>query len=82
MRGEDGLSGGLFNYVNLEARVPAKRPLWAIQGIVNDALAGLSAKFQAQYSHNQQAEHDARAAAPDAAVAGLLLEPLGTPLDG
>jgi hypothetical protein len=35
----------------LEARVPAQHPLCAIRGIANEALAGLSAKVQALYSH-------------------------------
>jgi len=50
MRGEDNRSGRLFSYVDLEARVPAGHPLRAIRGIVNEALAGLSAELQALYS--------------------------------
>ncbi|MFQ5766179.1 MAG: IS5 family transposase [Rhodospirillales bacterium] len=50
MRGDDGRSGNLFSYVDLEARVPASHPLRAIRGIVNEALAGLSGEFQALYS--------------------------------
>jgi transposase len=51
MRGEDRRSGQLFSYVDLEARVPRKHPLRTIRGIVNEALAGLSAAFEALYSH-------------------------------
>lgn len=51
MRGEDGGSGNLFSYVDLEARVPAKHPLRAIREIVNQALVGLSAEFERLYSH-------------------------------
>lgn len=50
MRGEDCLSGSLFSYVDLEARVPAGHPLRTIRGIVNDVLVSLSADFAAMYS--------------------------------
>jgi transposase len=51
MRGEDRGSGRLFSYVDLESRVPADHPLRAIRGVMNEALAGLSAEFAALYSH-------------------------------
>jgi transposase len=51
MRGEDRRSGGLFSYVDLEARVPADHPLRPIRRIVDDALNGLSGEFEALYSH-------------------------------
>ena len=51
MRGEDGKSGGLFSYVDLEDRVPAAHPLRVIRGIVNDVLDGLSSDFEVVYSH-------------------------------
>jgi transposase len=51
MRGEDSRSGGLFSYVDLEARVPADHPLRPIRRIVDDALSGLSGEFAALYSH-------------------------------
>ena len=38
MRGEDGKSGNLFSYVDLEDRVPKGHPLRIIRGIVNDVL--------------------------------------------
>ncbi len=50
MRGEDGSSGSLFSYVDLEARVPATHPLRVIRGIVNDVLGSLSLEFAALYS--------------------------------
>ena len=50
MRGEDRLSGSLFSYVDLEARVPARHPLRLIREIVNDVLASLSADFASAYS--------------------------------
>jgi transposase len=51
MRGEDRQSGGLFSYVDLEARVPADHPLRPIRRIVDDTLSGLSGEFEALYSH-------------------------------
>jgi transposase len=51
MRGEDRRSGGLFSYVELEARVPADHPLRPIRRIVDNALSGLSGEFAALYSH-------------------------------
>jgi len=51
MRGEDRRSGGLFSYVDLEARVPPDHPLRPIRRIVDDALSGLSGEFAALYSH-------------------------------
>jgi hypothetical protein len=47
MQGGDGRSGSLFSYVDLEARVGDDRPLRAIGGIVNQALALLSGEFSA-----------------------------------
>ena len=51
MRGEDQQSGGLFSYIDLEARVPADHPLRPIRTIVDDALSALSGEFAALYSH-------------------------------
>jgi transposase len=51
MRGEDQRSGGLFSYVDLEARVPADHPLRPIRAIVDAALSALSGEFAALYSH-------------------------------
>jgi transposase len=50
MRGEDGRSGSLFSYVDLEARVGENHPLRAIRAIVNDALAALTGELSALYS--------------------------------
>ncbi len=50
MRGQDDKSSHFFNYVDLEARVPAKHPLRTIRSIVNDALVSLSADFEVMYS--------------------------------
>jgi transposase len=49
MRGEDGRSGSLFSYVDLEARVGKDHPFRTIRGVVNEALAALSAEFAVLY---------------------------------
>ena len=69
MRGEDERSGNLFSYVDLEARVPAKHPLRAIRALANEALAGLSAEFEALYSHTGRP-----GIAPERLLRALLLQ--------
>ena len=49
MRGSDRTSGSFFSYVDIEERIPARRPLRAIREIVNGALAALDAEFEALY---------------------------------
>ena len=49
MRGGDERGGGLFSYVDLEARVPAHHPLRAIRVLVDEALSVLSADFERLY---------------------------------
>lgn len=51
MRGDDGRSGALFSYVDLEVRVPSDHPLRVIRGIVNEVLWELSSDFGLAYSH-------------------------------
>src|SRR5471030_627458 len=50
MRGDDGRTGSLFSYVDLEARVGRNHPLRAIRAIVNEALAALAGEFSRLYS--------------------------------
>ena len=50
MRGADGRAGSLFNYVDLEGRVPSAHPLRAIRLIVNEALGELSPVFAKLYA--------------------------------
>jgi len=50
MRGNDGVAGSLFSYVDLEKRIRADHPLRVIRGIVNTTLTGLSSEFDALYS--------------------------------
>ena len=49
MRGGDNLTGELFSYVDLEARVRGDHPLRAIRVIVNEALVALEREFAAMY---------------------------------
>lgn len=50
MRGADEMSGSLFSYVDLEARIPARHPLRTIRQVVNEALASLDAEFAVLYT--------------------------------
>lgn len=50
MRGADEMSGSLFSYIDLEARIPARHPLRKIRQVVNAALASLDAAFAALYT--------------------------------
>ncbi|WP_141385425.1 transposase, partial [Nitrobacter winogradskyi] len=50
MRGGDNLTGELFSYVDLEARVRRDHPLCAIRVIVNESLVALEREFAALYS--------------------------------
>ena len=49
MRGSDELTGSLFSYVDLEARVRRDHPLRPIREIANAALADLSEDFSVLY---------------------------------
>jgi hypothetical protein len=48
MRGEDGASGALFSYVDMEARIPTKRPLRSMRRLTN-AAAELDGGFSRLY---------------------------------
>lgn len=50
MRGSDAAAGSLFSYVDLEKRMRPDHPLRVIRGIVNAALAAMSAEFDALYT--------------------------------
>src|SRR5271169_1737651 len=50
MRGDDGICGSLFSYIDLEKRVRADHPLRLIRQIVNTALKALSGEFATLYS--------------------------------
>jgi len=63
------LSGSLFSYVDLEARVPARHPLRLIREIVNDVLGSLSADFASAYS-----DIGRPSIAPERLIRALLLQ--------
>ncbi len=69
MRGSDERTGELFSYVDLEKRVPAKHPLRAVRGIVNDVLAGLDGDFSKAY-----ADGGRPSIAPERLLRALLLQ--------
>ena len=50
MRGQDGQTGSMFSYVDLEERVPLNHPLRKIWEFVNAALAALDVAFAELYS--------------------------------
>jgi transposase len=50
VRGGDNLTGELFSYVDLEARVRRDHPLRAIRVMVNESLVALEREFAALYS--------------------------------
>lgn len=50
MRGDDGICGSLFSYIDLEKRVRGDHPLRVIREIANAALAALWGTFEPLYS--------------------------------
>ncbi|MGB5325162.1 MAG: IS5 family transposase [Pseudomonadales bacterium] len=50
MRGSDSQAGSMFSYVSLEARVPRDHPLRLMRRMVDEALEGLSPRFEAIYA--------------------------------
>jgi len=50
MRGDDGICGSFFSYIDLEKRVRADPPLRVIRQIANAALKSLSTDFSKLYS--------------------------------
>jgi transposase len=50
MRGEDGICGKLFSYIDLEKRVWADHPLRVVREVANTALKSLTGEFAKLYS--------------------------------
>ena len=50
MRGQDGQTGSMFSYVDLEERIPVHHPLRKIRDFVNAALVALDAEFAKLYA--------------------------------
>jgi transposase len=51
MRGSDGGAGGLFSYVDIEARIAGDHPLRQVRALVNEALGQLDSAFEKLYSN-------------------------------
>lgn len=49
MRGSDAVTGSMFAFVDIEARIREDHPIRTIRRIVNDTLAALDADFEAMY---------------------------------
>jgi transposase len=73
MRGNDTEQSGMFSYLSPEERVPETHPLRAIRRMTDEALGGLSAKFDELYSAIGRPS-----IAPEKLLRGLLLQILYT----
>jgi transposase len=71
MRGEDLQQDQLFSYVSLEERVPEHHPLPPIRAMVDEALKGLSARFDKIYR-----EDGRKSIPPERLLRALLLQML------
>jgi transposase len=71
MRGGFEDQGGLFSYIDPEARIPKGHPLRVIRPIVRDVLAGLDAEFEAAY-----ASEGRPSIPPEMLLGALLMRPL------
>src|SRR5882724_498608 len=76
MRGDDGICGSLFSYIELDKRVRADHPLRVIRQIVNAALQSLSGEFAKLYSPIGRESIPPGAANARLAAAGVLFDPL------
>jgi transposase len=71
MRGDDQQQDGVFSYVSLEQRVPKSHPLRKIRRLVDEALAGLSGRFDEMYARTGRPS-----IAPEKLLRALLLQAL------
>jgi transposase len=69
MRGSDAVTGSMFAFVDIEARIREDHPIRTIRRIVNDTLATLDADFAAMY-----AEIGRPSIAPERLLRGSLLQ--------
>lgn len=70
MRGDDAqLQPGMFSYIALEDRIPARHPLRAVRRLVDVVLLGMWREFDALY-----AEGGRRSIPPERLLRGLLLQ--------
>lgn len=82
MRGTDGASGSLLNYVDLNAGNPAGNPLRKIRRVVSEALARLDAASYAHCTAFRLPLDRARAADMGEPAANPLFRSLRVPTDG
>lgn len=73
MRGTDTRQEGLFSYVSPESRIPPNHPLREIRRLTDEALARLTADFEAAYSPLGRPS-----IAPEKLIRALLLQVLYT----
>jgi transposase len=73
MRGSDTQQSGMFSYLSPEERVPERHPLRAIRRMTDEALKGLSGKFDELYSITGRPS-----IAPEKLLRALLLQILYT----
>ena len=71
MRGDENQQEAMFSYVNLEQRVPTQHPLRAIRKMADQALAGLTAHFDALYARRGRPSKP-----PEQLIRALLLQVL------
>jgi transposase len=69
MRGNDEQQGAVFSYINPEQRIPSDHPLRAIRAMVDCALQGLWAHFEALYARRGR-----RSIPPEKLLRALLLQ--------
>jgi transposase-like protein DUF772 len=81
MRGLDAMSGSLFSYVDIEARIPTGHPIRIMRRIVNEVLAG-RCRARSDVLGDRSPLHCAREASAGLAPANHLLGPLRAPADG
>src|SRR5574341_2326564 len=73
MRGEDRRQSGVFSYISPEQRVPSNHPLRTIRSLTDQALEGLSSRFEGLYSKVGRPS-----IAPEQLLRALLLQVLYT----
>jgi transposase len=73
MRGEDRRQSGVFSYISPEQRVPSAHPLRVIRTLTDQALQGLSSRFEGLYSKVGRPS-----IAPEQLLRALLLQVLYT----
>lgn len=71
MRGDDLQQSGMFSYISAEQRVPQDHPLRAMRRMTDEALRGLSRRFDAMYARCGR-----RSIAPEKLLRALLLQML------